>query len=110
MRWAKHAVDGSSASGWFTLVAAAREHSPRQLGALLIRSSISEACAPSRPASLIDDRELVNIEMEAGPSSRAGQACGNATRMTQYGLGWLEVECNRCKTRASLRRRHSPEH
>jgi hypothetical protein len=33
---------------------------------------------------------------------RAGEAVANNRAMHQRPLGWLEVECNRCKTRVSL--------
>jgi hypothetical protein len=37
-----------------------------------------------------------------GGLRRAGAAVADNRQCLNGGLGWLEVECNRCKTRASL--------
>ena len=46
------------------------------------------------------EAELWSIRMEAygGPA----QPSPTVSQCLDGGLGWLEVECNRCKTRASL--------
>jgi hypothetical protein len=46
----------------------------------------------------ISYRRLAPLE-DGGPRSAA---IADARTMLNGGLGWLEVECNRCKTRASL--------
>ena len=52
------------------------------------------------------EAELWSIRMEAygGPA----QPSPTIAQCLNGGLGWLEVECNRCKTRASLPARCDP--
>src|SRR4051812_48086428 len=74
-------------------------------GGPLMGAKIRAASARKRAAEAARDADLAeaeawSLQMEAyggpaQPSPTIGQ-CLNG------GLGWLEVECNRCKTRASL--------
>jgi len=72
----------------------------RLIGAKIRAASAREAATAALRAAYRAEAEAWSIRMEgyggpAQPSPSIGQ-CLNG------GLGWLEVECNRCKTRASL--------
>jgi len=72
----------------------------RLIGAKIRAASAREAGTEAIRAADRAEAEAWSIRMEgyggpAQPSPSIGQ-CLNG------GLGWLEVECNRCKTRASL--------
>jgi hypothetical protein len=72
----------------------------RLIGATIRAASAREAAKAAIRAADRAEAEAWSIRMEgyggpAQPSPSIGQ-CLNG------GLGWLEVECNRCKTRASL--------
>jgi hypothetical protein len=72
----------------------------RLIGAKIRAASAREAATEAIRAADRAEAEAWSIRMEgyggpAQPSPSIGQ-CLNG------GLGWLEVECNRCKTRASL--------
>jgi hypothetical protein len=72
----------------------------RLIGAKIRAASAREAAKAALRAADRAEAEAWSIRMEgyggpAQPSPSIGQ-CLNG------GLGWLEVECNRCKTRASL--------
>jgi len=70
------------------------------IGAKIRAQSAREAARKAAREADCAEAEAWSIQMEgyggpAQPSPTIGQ-CLNG------GLGWLEVECNRCKTRASL--------
>ena len=72
----------------------------RLIGAKIRAASAREAAKQAIRAADHAEAEAWSIRMEgyggpAQPAPSIGQ-CLNG------GLGWLEVECNRCKTRASL--------
>ena len=72
----------------------------RLIGAKIRAASARKAATAALRAADRAEAEAWSIRMEgyggpAQPSPSIGQ-CLNG------GLGWLEVECNRCKTRASL--------
>jgi hypothetical protein len=72
----------------------------RLIGARIRAASAREAAKAAIRAADHAEAEAWSIRMEGygGPA----QPAPTIAQCLNGGLGWLEVECNRCKTRASL--------